>query len=113
MLVLVIAALLAAPRVTAAPKDVQPVRISGQYPDTRRVSEECRKFRRNGSPVVEAKIRTDGTVGDVRVRRSCGCPAGDRLLVEALKTWKFKPALSDGKPVEVYLTLSISDFWGM
>jgi TonB family protein len=50
-------------------------------------------------------IRADGSVADVQVMR------GDEPFVSAavrtVKTWKYKPAIYNGKPITVYRIIQI------
>jgi TonB family protein len=66
--------------------------------------EELAKLR--GLTVLFALIRKDGTVDRVRVVRSLN-PALDNRAMEALKKWKFKPALLGTEPIEVQALFGI------
>ncbi|MFN8007583.1 MAG: energy transducer TonB [Terriglobia bacterium] len=66
--------------------------------------EELAKLR--GLVVLYAVIRKDGGVDKVRVIRSLN-PALDERAVEALKQWKFKPAMLGENPVEVQALFGI------
>ena len=62
----------------------------------------------DGKVVVQAVIRENGTVGDVQVLTAIpGWPSLDRNAIEALREWKYRPALKDGDPVSVYSTVTI------
>jgi TonB family protein len=89
-----------------AHKTKPPVWITRPLPD----SEELRKVctRPQGTPIVEAHLLANGSVGEVTVTRSGGCQAGDRLVVDHVKRWTFKPARENGKPVSLWLTLTVS-----
>ena len=100
-----------APRATLTPGISAPVWISHTLPDPTRVHDRCAKRVPIGNPVAEAQLRSNGTVGDVRIIRSTGCPAADKLLQDTLKTWTFKPALESGKAVDTSLTITINHFW--
>lgn len=55
-----------------------------------------------GSVMLECVVRPNGTVGRVRVVKSLDTRNGfDRAAVRAMKQWRFKPGLKDGKPVAV------------
>jgi TonB family protein len=79
-------------------KGVQaPVKISGAAPV---YTELARRARVAGTVVVEAIIDQQGDVTNAQVLR--GLPMGlDRAAVNAVQTWKFKPATLNGKPVKV------------
>ena len=99
------------PTPSVTPAVSPPVVKSSSIPDQKVLSEKCKGARPEGLPVVEAFIQEDGTVRDVRSVGSCGCSAGDQLLVDAIKKWTYKPAEKDGRPVGVWLTVSINHFW--
>ena len=70
-------------------------------------TELARRARVSGTVIVEAIIDEQGNVGNVRVLK--GQPMGlDQAAVDAIKTWKFKPAMKDGKPVKVYYVLTVN-----
>ncbi len=60
-----------------------------------------------GTVIVEAIIDEQGNVMDAKVLK--GLPMGlGQAAVDAIQTWKFKPALKDGKPVKVYYVLTVN-----
>lgn len=61
-------------------------------------SEEARKARHQGVVELYIEVEPDGTVSRIVVRRSLGLGL-DEKAIEAVKQWKFKPGLKDGKPV--------------
>lgn len=70
-------------------------------------TELARRARVTGIVIVEAIINEQGDIENVRVLK--GQPMGlDQAAVEAVKTWKFKPAMKDGKPVKVYYVLTVN-----
>jgi TonB family protein len=56
---------------------------------------------------VSAVVLTDGTVGEVRVRKSLD-PDLDQEAIKAAKQWQFKPGTKDGEPVNVQITIELS-----
>lgn len=66
----------------------------------------ARSARVEGDVVLEAVIRRDGTVGDIKVVRGLrmGCT---EAAIEALKRWRFRPGERNGVPVDVYYTLTV------
>ncbi|HEX3529638.1 MAG TPA: energy transducer TonB [Thermoanaerobaculia bacterium] len=95
------------------PQDEWPLRVTGAV--TRPVFLDGAKpyyFKRpfearvQGKVIAEATIDEQGRVADVRVLK--GLPMGmDVAAVEAMKTWRFKPATLNGKAVRVYYTLTV------
>lgn len=81
-----------------------PQKLSGAAPV---YTELARRSRVTGTVIVEAVIDEQGNVTNARVLK--GLPMGlDRSAVEAVQTWKFKPAMLEGKPVKVYYTLTVN-----
>jgi protein TonB len=60
----------------------------------------------SGVVVLEAMIREDGSVSDVKVLRSV--PLLDAPAVEAVRQWRFTPTLLNGAPVQVIMTVTVS-----
>lgn len=82
----------------------RPEKIAGNPPV---YNEMARKARVQGVIIIEAVIDENGDVTDARVLK--GLPMGlDKSALDALKTWKFKPAMLEGRPVRVYYTLTVN-----
>jgi len=57
--------------------------------------------------IVEAIIDKNGDVTNVRVLK--GLPMGlEESATSAVKSWKFKPATLNGRPVSVYYNLTVN-----
>jgi TonB family protein len=70
-------------------------------------TELARRARISGVVVVEAVIDEQGNVTDTRVLKEL--PMGlSQAAVDAIQTWKFKPAAREGKSVPVYYVLSVN-----
>jgi TonB family protein len=76
-------------------------RVEPQY------SEEARKARYQGTVVLEAIVRRDGTVDIQRVVRSLGFGL-DENAIQALKQWRFRPGTRNGVPVDVSLNIEVN-----
>ncbi len=63
-------------------------------------SEDARKAKHQGMVVLSVVVETDGRVHGVRVVRGLGLGL-DEKAIEAVRQWKFKPGLKDGRPVPV------------
>ncbi len=61
-----------------------------------------------GETVVEAVIDAEGKVRNPLVERSCGHLSADLAALEALREWRYQPATLNGKPVSVFLTVTMS-----
>jgi TonB family protein len=85
-------------------KVTRPEKISGAPPV---YTEVARKARVQGIVIVEAIIDEQGDVTNTNILK--GLPLGlDQAAVEAVRTWKFKPAMLEGRPVKVYYTLTVN-----
>lgn len=60
---------------------------------------ECRRLRQQGTVVLHVVIEPDGSVSLVRLARSCGHALLDEAAVEAVRSWVFTPASSNGVSV--------------
>ncbi len=70
-------------------------------------SEEARKAKYQGTCVLWLVVGPDGRPRDIRVARSLGLGL-DEKAIEAVKTWRFDPAVKDGKPVAVQINVEVS-----
>jgi protein TonB len=75
-------------------------RLRPEYPEL------ARKARLPGRVVLQAVIAKDGTVVEVSVLRSDSSLFED-AAVQAVKQWRYEPALSGGQPVAVYFTVVV------
>jgi TonB family protein len=73
-----------------------------EYPELAKVA------RLESDVVLQAKILTDGTIGDVEVL-SVSRPnlCFEEAAMAALRQWRYKPAMMRGIPVEVYFTVFV------
>jgi TonB family protein len=70
-------------------------------------SEEARRARISGIVILETLIDKTGTVREVNVLKPL--PFGlDQAAVDAVKQWKFNPALKNGEPVDVVFNLTVN-----
>ncbi len=61
-----------------------------------------------GQVVLRAVVRKDGTVGEITVLRGPGARLGfERAAVDAVRRWKYKPGLQNGKPVDVHFEIVV------
>ncbi len=71
--------------------------------------EKARKIRLQGYVILEAILRKDGAVDDIKVLRGLGKGkfGFEDAAAEALKQWEFLPGKYNGKPADVRMTLKI------
>jgi TonB family protein len=70
-------------------------------------SEEARRAKFQGIVILEAIIRKDGLVDVVNVVRKLGLGL-DESAIEAVKKWRFRPAMKNGSPVQVPVRVEVS-----
>ncbi|HBW19892.1 MAG TPA: energy transducer TonB [Actinobacteria bacterium] len=70
-------------------------------------SEEARKAKYQGTVVLFIIVDTAGNVSECRVIKPLGLGLDEKAM-ETVKTWKFKPALRNGTPVPVQVTVEVS-----
>jgi protein TonB len=69
-------------------------------------SEEGRRRGISGDVLLEIVVRSDGTVGDVRVLKSLGAGL-DQRAEQAVRQWRFEPARRKGAPVDVLVEVAV------
>jgi TonB family protein len=70
--------------------------------------EKARKAKISGKVVLQVVIHKDGTVGNIEVLQSPGAKLGfEEAAIAAVRQWKYKPGLQNGKPVDVYFTVPV------
>ncbi len=70
-------------------------------------SEEARKAKYQGVCVLNLVVGPDGKPRDIKVTHTLGLGL-DEKAIEAVQKWKFDPALKDGKPVAVLISVEVS-----
>ena len=79
----------------------------GIYTPDPQYSDEARKAKYQGTVTLWLIVGADGRPRDVKVARSLGMGL-DQKAVEAVRTWKFEPALKDGHPVAVQINVEVN-----
>ena len=69
-------------------------------------SEEARKAKYQGICTLSLVVGPDGRTSNIRVASSLGMGL-DEKAIEAVKTWKFEPAMKDGHPVAVAINVEV------
>lgn len=69
-------------------------------------SDEARKAKLQGTCVLFVLIGSDGRPHGIKVQRALGLGL-DEKAIEAVKTWRFEPAMKDGKAVSALIRLEV------
>ena len=70
---------------------------------------EAMRAKLQGMVTLEVVVQADGTVGDAKVVRSLDPIFGlDQAAIAAVKAWKFKPGMRDGKAIPVLVTVELT-----
>lgn len=80
-----------------------PTAISAPDPN---YTEEARRAKKQGTCVLWLIVDSSGHPRDIRVVRGLGFGL-DAKAVDAVKQWRFNPALKDGKPVDVQISVEV------
>jgi TonB family protein len=70
-------------------------------------SATAREAKVQGTCLLSLVVGQDGHSHDIQVARSLD-PTLDEKAVEAVKNWTFKPAMKDGRPVAVRITVEVN-----
>jgi periplasmic protein TonB len=70
-------------------------------------SEEARKAHYQGSVILSVIVDASGHPKYIRIQRSLGMGL-DEKAVAAVKTWRFEPAMKDGHPVAVQMSVEVN-----
>ena len=60
-----------------------------------------------GTVVLRVLVKADGSAGAVEVKSSSSYPRLDQAAMEAVKSWRFHPATSDGKAIDEWYQVPI------
>ncbi len=80
-----------------------PQAISAPDPD---YTEEARRAKKQGTCVLWLIVDSAGRPRDIKVVRGLGLGL-DAKALEAVRQWRFQPALKDGKPVDVEISVEV------
>jgi protein TonB len=95
------------------PPPAQPVRLHQGMQAPRKIVDVsptypamARAVRQEGLVILEAVIDARGVVDTVRVLR--GFPLLNQAAIDAVRQWRFTPALLNGQPVPVVMTVTVN-----
>ncbi len=80
-----------------------PTAISAPDPD---YTEEARRAKKQGTCVLWMIVDSTGHPRDIRVQRGLGFGLDEKAL-QAVRQWRFNPALKDGRPVDVQISVEV------
>ncbi len=69
-------------------------------------TEDARRRGLSGDVVLEIVVKSDGSVGTVRVVQGLGAGL-DQRAVDAVRQWRFTPARRLGTPVDVLVEVAV------
>ncbi|CAN5763660.1 hypothetical protein BH18ACI5_BH18ACI5_09970 [soil metagenome] len=69
-------------------------------------TDDARRRNIEGDVVLEIVVRSDGSVGDVKVLQGLGGGL-DRRAIDAVRQWRFNPAKRFGTPVDVMVEVAL------
>ena len=69
-------------------------------------TDEARRRAIEGDVLLEIVVRRDGSVGNVRVRRTLGAGL-EQKAIDAVRQWRFVPAKKQGVPVDVIVDVAV------
>src|SRR5262249_20359922 len=70
-------------------------------------SEEARKAKYQGTVTLYVEVDPSGKATNIRVLHSLGWGL-DEKAIEAVRQWKFRPGMKDGKPVTVQASIEVN-----
>lgn len=84
--------------------DTPPILIYKHNPE---YSEDARRAKYQGTAMLEVEVNAEGRVDRIRVRHSLGLGLDEKAM-DAVRQWRFKPALKEGQPIAVQAQVSVS-----
>ncbi len=69
---------------------------------------EAKEAKIEGTVMLQAVIRRDGTVGDAKVLKGLGYGLDESAINTLRNKWRFKPGTLDNRPVDVLATIEVT-----
>jgi protein TonB len=92
------------PEARASTVVTPPRPISHAVPNWRSIDASLNRVERRGA--VRVRVDASGRVSDARIEESVA-PGFDRILLDAVRRWRYEPATRDGVPTEAELIVPI------
>jgi periplasmic protein TonB len=70
-------------------------------------SESARKVKQQGTVILAVEVGTDGRPHNIRIVRGLGLGL-DEKAIDAVNSWRFRPALQNGRPVAAPITIEVN-----
>ncbi len=84
--------------------DVPPVKVYSPGPE---YPWKAKANNWEGLVVLKVEVLADGKIGAVQIETSSGYPILDNAAKQAVRTWRYKPALKNGVPVVCYVKVPV------
>jgi TonB family protein len=68
----------------------------------------AKQARIEGKVILQIVVDTKGDVTNIKVKKSMGHTGMDEAAIKAVTQWKFKPAMTNNKPVAVFIDVTIN-----
>jgi protein TonB len=86
---------------------VRAARPKGGYQVRPAYPESARRAGIQGTTLLRIHIEADGHVSDVSVQRSAGHQSLDEAAAEAVRRWRFEPAVNSTGPVSMWAVVPV------
>ncbi len=86
---------------------VRPARPKGGYQVRPVYPESARRAGIQGTTLLRIRIEADGHVSDVSVQRSAGHQSLDEAAADAVRRWRFDPAVNSSGPVSMWAVVPV------
>lgn len=96
-----------APAPNCPKPELPPGHARATYAPDPEYTEEARKAKIQGSVVLKLVVEPDGTTHDITVVKAIGHGL-DENAVKTIRTWKWEPALENGKPKASEVTVTMT-----
>lgn len=67
----------------------------------------ARRLQQQGRVLLDVYILANGTVGELKLKRSSGFPLLDESAAESVRRWRFVPAKRGGEAIAYWYTVPI------
>jgi len=86
---------------------VRPARPRGGYQVRPAYPNSARHAGVQGTTLLRVRVEADGTVGEITVQQSAGHPDLDQAAADAVRRWKFEPAVSGNGDATTWVLIPV------